>query len=187
MFPSFSTIFAFARFVCVGPNEEPRPASTGQLPHSCIPTGTHGNGGDGVAGDLWRESHPGSLKLWRAPLPATSSSPFLPQPKIQRAGQSGLASQTAASSGSCSFRGPENVDTTDTLWPFPFRRPQRDSLTSFRPPYVSFVFPVNARRYDSESLKKSFSLLFPHLDCSFLSLSYQCFSMFNTTAGHTSL
>lgn len=80
------------KFMC---KEAKDAGSTGQLSHSRIPTGTHGEQRDGVGRDLWRESHPGFLKLWQAPLPpfplAITPRASPPPTKNQRAGQSGTS------------------------------------------------------------------------------------------------
>lgn len=53
--------------------------STGQLSHSCIPTGTHGERQDGVGRDLWPRPIQGPTLASAA---ATSCSPLPPSPLL---------------------------------------------------------------------------------------------------------
>lgn len=114
--------------------------STGQLSHSCVPTGTHGERRGWSGKRFMAQTHPGSLKLWQALLPplplslhrpAHLSPPSHP-PSNRNAERGRRASQSHASPKAqrhashlaqvfqlqLLVRDEESVDTTDTLWPF---------------------------------------------------------------------
>lgn len=102
---------------------------TGQLPHSCIPTGTHGERRDGVGRDLRCKLIQGPLNTGRHTPPSPRFSPFsLLHPIGVEKGREGDQATNqkcvsevdphcpAFSAGQWLVWDQKNIDTTDTLW-----------------------------------------------------------------------